>query len=81
MLECCCHCRLPLLCGPVTPSACPPLPARLPACRKLAYTRELAASINSGLQKMNDAKTDIGHMKVGGGCCCCAVLCRAVLYH
>ena len=34
-------------------------------CRKLAYNRELAASINSGLHKMNDAKTDIGHMKVG----------------
>jgi hypothetical protein len=53
--------------------------------RKLAYNRELAASINSGLQKMNDAKTDIGLMKVrwgllllllcyAGPCWCCAVL-------
>jgi hypothetical protein len=34
--------------------------------RKLADTRALAASLNSGLTKMNDAKADIGKMKVGG---------------
>jgi dynein heavy chain len=32
--------------------------------RKLALTRELAASINSGLQKMNEAKVDVNRMKV-----------------
>jgi hypothetical protein len=35
--------------------------------RKLTYSRDLAASINSGLQKMNEAKADIGRMKVGAG--------------
>lgn len=35
-------------------------------CRKLAYNRELAASINNGLAKMNEAKADISRMKVGG---------------
>ena len=32
---------------------------------KLAETRELASSINVGLQKMNDAKVDVACMKVG----------------
>ena len=31
----------------------------------LAATRELANSINSGLQKMNEAKVDVNQMKVG----------------
>ncbi|PSC73956.1 flagellar outer dynein arm heavy chain gamma [Micractinium conductrix] len=31
--------------------------------KKLAYNHELAASINSGLTKMNDAKADISRMK------------------
>ncbi|KAI3432720.1 hypothetical protein D9Q98_004263 [Chlorella vulgaris] len=31
--------------------------------KKLTYSRDLAASINSGLQKMNEAKADIGRMK------------------
>ncbi|KAL4452763.1 hypothetical protein ABPG75_008425, partial [Micractinium tetrahymenae] len=31
--------------------------------KKLAYNRELAASINSGLAKMNEAKADISRMK------------------
>ena len=32
---------------------------------KLAETRELASSINVGLQKMNDARIDVKRMKVG----------------
>ena len=32
---------------------------------KLKETRGLASSINSGLQKMSDAKLDVGRMKVG----------------
>ena len=35
--------------------------------RKLAYNRELSTSINSGLQKMNEAKGDVNRMKVGLG--------------
>ena len=31
---------------------------------KLAHTRGLASSIAAGLQKMNDAKTDVNRMKV-----------------
>lgn len=33
--------------------------------RKLTANRELAASINSGLQKMFEAKADVNRMKVG----------------
>ena len=33
--------------------------------KKLKETRGLASSINSGLQKMSDAKLDVGRMKVG----------------
>lgn len=33
--------------------------------RKLTQTRAMAAAINSGLQKMNDAKLDVNRMKVG----------------
>ena len=36
-----------------------------PPRRKLAFNRELAASINSGLQKMAEARDDINRMKVG----------------
>ncbi len=36
---------------------------------KLAETRELASSINVGLQKMNDAKVDVKRMKVGPRLC------------
>ena len=36
---------------------------------KLAETRELASSINVGLQKMNDAKIDVKRMKVGARLC------------
>ena len=36
---------------------------------KLAETRELASSINVGLQKMNDAKVDVKRMKVGARLC------------
>ena len=32
---------------------------------KLKHTRGLAASIAAGLQKMNDAKTDVNRMKAG----------------
>jgi hypothetical protein len=32
-------------------------------CRKVAATKELAASIATGLQKMDEAKRDIGLMK------------------
>lgn len=32
--------------------------------QKLKHTRGLAASIGAGLQKMNDAKTDVNRMKV-----------------
>ena len=32
---------------------------------KLAETRELASSINVGLQKMSNAKVDVKHIKVG----------------
>lgn len=48
-------------------SASPPRPAAHLAwpCRKLAYNRGLAASINNGLAKMNEAKADISRMKVG----------------
>ena len=35
-------------------------------CRKLAYNRDLAASINGGLAKMAGAKEDVSRMKVGG---------------
>lgn len=48
--------KLPLPCLPLPPTN---------LCRKLAYNRELAASINSGLGKMNEAKADISRMKVG----------------
>ena len=33
--------------------------------QKLAHTRGLAASIASGLAKMNEAKLDVNRMKVG----------------
>ena len=32
--------------------------------RKLAQTRAMAAAINTGLQKMDDAKLDVNRMKV-----------------
>lgn len=32
--------------------------------KKLTQTRAMAAAINSGLQKMNDAKLDVNRMKV-----------------
>ncbi len=32
--------------------------------KKLTQTRSMAAAINSGLQKMNDAKLDVNRMKV-----------------
>lgn len=32
--------------------------------KKLAHTHELAAAINSGLNKMNEAKVDVNRMKV-----------------
>ena len=32
--------------------------------KKLSQTRAMAAAINSGLQKMNDAKLDVNRMKV-----------------
>jgi hypothetical protein len=57
----------PLLCCAHPHTTKLPLCGCLAGCRKLAYNRELAASINSGLQKMNDAKTDIGLMKVAVG--------------
>lgn len=52
-----------------------PIPALAPLTRspaprsrrKLADTRDLAASIKSGLQKMAEAKADIAHMKASAG--------------
>ena len=44
---------------------------------KLAETRELASSINVGLQKMNDAKVDVKRMKVVARLCPLRIICMS----